>query len=501
MTANLPHAYSRLETIFRRLDAIRGARSMLSWDQNTMMPEGSAEVRGEQMAALSVVAHGLVTDSETANLLAAAEAQTGALNPWQAANLREMRREWRHADALDANLVEALDLAIARSEIAWRGARAQNDYKGFVPAFAEVLRLTREVAAAKAPAFGVLPYDALVDEYEPGGSAARFAAIFDEVEAFLRPFIGAAVARQANQPPALAFEGPFPVTAQEALGREIAHRMGFDFERGRLDVSLHPFTGGVPGDVRMTTRYYEDDFTRALMGLIHETGHALYEFGLPEQWRGQPVGRSRGMVMHESQSLLMEMQVARSREFLSFLAPLLRRTFDRQGPAWQAENLERHYWRANPGLIRIFADEVTYPMHIILRFRLEQALLSGDLPLDDLPGAWADGMKDLLGVAVPNDADGCLQDIHWPTGSFGYFPTYSLGAMTAAQLYATARKQSPEIPDAITRGDFAPLLGWLRTHVHGKASLLHTDDLLVEVTGSPLSPAAFIAHIQGRYGA
>lgn len=500
LNANRPAAYERLETLFRRIDAIAGARAMLDWDQNVMMPTGSAEVRGEQIAALAVVAHEMITDAQTSDRLAEAESHAPHLDSWERANLREMRRAWRHANAVPADLVEALQMAVARCEITWRSARKNNDYKSFAAPFAEVLNLVRQSAQAKAAAFGVSPYDALVDEYEPGGSAARFQAIFDKAEAFLRPFIAQALERQAERPAPLPFDGPFPVSAQEALGRRIAERMGFDFSRGRLDVSAHPFSGGVPGDIRMTTRYDEGDFTRALMGVIHETGHSLYEDGLPEHWRSQPVGKARGMVMHESQSLLMEMQVGRSREFLGYLAPLLAEIFGRSGPAWTEDNLERHYWRVQPGLIRVYADEVTYPMHVILRFRLEQALLAGDLTVADLPGAWNDGMKDLLGVDVPDYADGCLQDIHWPTGAIGYFPTYSLGAMAAAQIYAAAKKENPAIPQALTQGDFRPLMAWLREHIHGRASLYHTDELLEHATGAPLGPDAFFAHLASRYG-
>jgi len=263
---------------------------------------------------------------------------------------------------------------------------------------------------------------------------------------------------------------------------------------------LHPFTGGVPDDVRITTRYADADFSRALMGVLHETGHALYERGLPAAWRGQPVGEARGMATHESQSLLIEMQVCRGREFLGYLAPLLRQAFAGAGPYWRDDNLARFFTKVEPGLIRVDADEVTYPLHIILRYRLERALLAGDLALADLPGAWRQGMKDLLGIDVPTDKDGCLQDIHWPSGSFGYFPTYTLGAMAAAQLFAAAKAADAAIAPGIARGDFGPLSAWLKAKVHGRGSFDPTTDaLLVEATGQPLGAAAFEAHLCERY--
>jgi carboxypeptidase Taq len=279
----------------------------------------------------------------------------------------------------------------------------------------------------------------------------------------------------------------------------MAKTLGFDFRHGRLDVSAHPFTGGTADDVRITTRYDEADFARALMGVLHECGHALYELGLPSDWRRQPVGNARGMVLHECQSLLMEMQACRSDAFIAFAAPLMRAAFGKTGPAWEADNIHRLYTRVAPGFIRVDADEVTYPLHIMLRYRLERAILGGDLALADLPGAWNDGMKELLGIVPPNDAVGCLQDIHWPDGAWGYFPTYTVGALAAALLFAAARTANPGLMSAIGQGDFAPLLAWLRANVHSKGSLADTDTLLTEATGAPLGTSAFKAHLERRY--
>jgi carboxypeptidase Taq len=275
--------------------------------------------------------------------------------------------------------------------------------------------------------------------------------------------------------------------------------VGFDFTHGRLDTSLHPFCGGVPDEVRITTRYDEADFAKALMGVLHETGHALYERGLPGDWRAQPVGAARGMAVHESQSLLIEMQACRSAEFAAYLAPLAREAFAGKGPAWTADNLLRLNNRVSPGFIRVDADEVTYPAHIILRYRLEKNIIAGDLPLADLPGAWNEGMQALLGITPPDDRHGCLQDIHWFDGAWGYFPTYTLGAIAAAQLFAAATAAIPEIPAAIGRGDFAPLIGWLRQNVHAWGSFHSTDALLEQATGRPLDPKAFEAHLTARY--
>jgi carboxypeptidase Taq len=289
------------------------------------------------------------------------------------------------------------------------------------------------------------------------------------------------------------------VAQQRALGLKLMGSMGFEFERGRLDVSHHPFCGGSPDDVRITTRYDESDFTSSLMGVIHETGHALYEMGLPQEWRAQPVGNARGMSVHESQSLLMEMQACRSRPFIDYVAPIAREIFGGEGEAWGAENFRRLYTKVERSLIRVDADEVTYPAHVILRYRLERAMLSGDLEIPDLPGAWNDGMRELVGIVPDDYRDGCLQDIHWMDGTFGYFPTYTLGAMTAAQLFEAATTAVPGILDGIGRGDFAPLLGWLRDNVHRWGSFHSTDELLVEATGKPLDAEVFRRHLERRY--
>jgi carboxypeptidase Taq len=276
-------------------------------------------------------------------------------------------------------------------------------------------------------------------------------------------------------------------------------RIGFDFTHGRLDVSAHPFCGGTPDDVRITTRYDECDFARSLMGVLHETGHALYQRGLPAEWRLQPVGRARGMAMHESQSLLLEMQVCRSRAFLTYAAPIIREAFGVAGPQWEVDALYRRQIQVRRGFIRVDADELTYPAHVILRYRLERAMIACDLEPAELPGAWAEAMRELLGVVPDTDREGCLQDIHWYDGNWGYFPTYTLGALIAAQLFDAARRDIPELTHAIAEGEFRPLLGWMHERVHSKGSLLSTAQLVESATGRPLGTASFERHLRDRY--
>jgi carboxypeptidase Taq len=499
MTSEAPAAYHDLEQRFRRMSAVGGALSVLHWDRAVMMPSGSAEDRAEQVAALEVIEHEMITGPAIADLLDAAEEERTALEPWQAANLREMRRMWTHANALPSDLVEARARTFARAEMVWREARARADFALLRPNLEEVLVLVRRSGEAKAAALGCDVYDALLDQHEPGGRAARIDVWFAELEAMLPPLLQRVMEHQARAPAPLRPDGPFAIEAQRQLGLSMMRAVGFDFERGRLDVSTHPFTGGTPGDIRITTRYDGEDFARSLMGVLHETGHAQYEAGLPRQWRGQPVGAARGMTLHESQSLLLEMQACRSREFLGWAAPRMREAFGGSGPAWEAANVHRLYTRVRPGLIRVDADEVTYPLHVILRYRLERAMVAGDLAVADLPGAWNEAMQRSLGIVPPDDAQGCLQDIHWPDGGWGYFPTYTLGAMTAAQLFAAARRADPTILSGLAAGDFAPLYAWLRANVHGKGASRTTEEIIAEATGAPLGTAAFRAHLEARY--
>ncbi|HEX2553511.1 MAG TPA: carboxypeptidase M32 [Microvirga sp.] len=510
-------AYRSLEARFARIAAIEDALGILQWDAETTMPAGAGEERADQLATLKGLAHEILTAPRTGELLDEAEGSGGstaprtgelhdeadrgrdALSEWQRANLREMRRLYLHAAAVPGDLVEASSRAVTRAELVWREARPAGDFARLKPYLAEVLSLQRQVGEAKGAALGLSPYDALLDGYDPGLRRARIDPIFADLRAGLPDLIQAARERQDAQGPARPLDGPFPVEVQRRIGEGLMRAAGFDFERGRLDVSLHPFCGGSTGDVRITTRYDESNFVGALMGVLHETGHALYEQGRPEDWRRQPVGLARGMTLHESQSLLIEMQAARSREFVSHLAPLLRDAFGGEGEAWSADNLHRIYTRVEPGFIRVNADEVTYPAHILVRYEVETALIGGDLAIEDLPEAFNDGIRDLLGLEVPNDRLGCLQDIHWPGGSWGYFPTYTLGAMAAAQLFQAACRADPDILPALARGDFAPLTAWLRAHVHGRGSLLETDDLLTAATGRPLDAEAYRTHLRRRY--
>jgi len=489
-------AYDRLTARFARIATVGEAASMLSWDAAAMMPPGGAAARGDQLAVLAGLAHGLLIAPEAAEDFAAAQAGE---DPWRAANLRLMRHAHTRATAVPPDLVEAQARANSSCEKVWREARRTSDFPLVAPHLAEVVNLTRQYAAALAPALGLSQYDALMDGFQRGIGAADVAPVFDAYRLFLADALPRAEARQAARPAPTRPQGPFSADAQEALCRRLSAAAGLEPDHARLDRSTHPFCGGTPTDVRITTRYKPEDFAQSLMGVMHETGHALYERGLPTAHYRQPVGEAAGMAVHESQSLIMEMQACRSDAYLSWLGPLLLETFGGDPACYATENLATLWRRIERGCIRVDADEMTYPAHVMLRFRLEQALVGGDLAVSDLPGAWNDGMRDLLGIAPPDDARGCLQDIHWYDGAFGYFPSYTLGAMAAAQLMAAARRAVPNLDASLGRGDLSPLVGWLRRHVHGRGSLLGFNDLLREATGKTLDPADFEAHLTARY--
>jgi carboxypeptidase Taq len=491
-------AYDRLTARCARIATIGEASGMLGWDAAVMMPPGGGAARGDQLAVLAGLAHGLLTEPVVADELAAAEAEGEQPDVWRNANLRLMRHAHTRATALPSDLVEAQARANSACEKVWREARAASDFARVRPYLAEVVRLTREQAAALAPALGLSPYDALMDGYQRGVGAADVGPVFTNYEAFLRRTLPLVEERQASQPAPVKPVGPFPIAVQETLCRSLAERLGLDFSHARLDRSAHPFSGGSATDVRITTRYDEADFTQAVLAVVHETGHALYERGLPAAYARQPVGEAAGMAAHESQSLIVEMQACRSDGFLSWLGPQLHAAFGGDVAPYRPANLALLWRHVQRGFIRVDADEMTYPAHVILRFRLEQALVAGDLAVADLPGAWNDGFAALLGITPPDDARGCLQDIHWYDGALGYFPSYTLGAMAAAQLMAAARRSVPGIDAALGKGDLSPLLGWLRAKVHGVGSLLGFNDLLRAATGKPLDPAAFEAHLTAR---
>jgi len=489
-------AYTALVERFRHLYRYEHLAAIVGWDRHTMMPPGGHAARAAAEAQLETLMHQLRTDPSLATWLDAAAHEP--LDDVERADLREMRRDWIDANALPAALVEARSLAASRCEHAWRTQRPANDWPGFLDNFRPVLELAREEARHLADHTGLSPYDALLDRYEPGMRATRIDELFGELKTWLPGLIVEVQARQARTVP-IEPRGPFPVAQQRALSLAVLELFGFDDTAGRLDVSAHPFTGGVPEDVRITTRYDEADCLQALMATIHECGHARYNQNRPAAWAGQPIGRARSYGIHESQSLFFELQLARSAAQARLLSPLLIAHLGDQ-PAFAPDNLHRLLTRVTPGKIRVAADEVTYPAHVILRYEIERALIEGQMAPEDIPAAWDEKMAALLGVDTRGDyRDGCLQDVHWTKGSFGYFPCYTLGAMYAAQWAAAMRREMPALDGHIERGDLKPAFDWLKTHVWSQASRWDTDTLARHASGTALDARHLRTHLEARY--
>ncbi|CNI95688.1 putative carboxypeptidase [Yersinia aldovae] len=489
-------AYQHLRTTFTRLSRFEHLSAIAGWDMQTMMPPKGNLARSEAMAELNVLQHQILTDKRVGEWLKQAEVES--LDDVARANLREMRRHYDNAVLLPEALVEAKSLAGARCEHAWRQQRIANDWHGFAENLREVVKLSREEAAIRAQAAGTSGYDALLNLYEPGTTSADLDRIFGDLKQWLPALLQKVTAKQANAS-CLIPQGPFDVAKQRKLGLSVMNLLGFDFDGGRVDVSVHPFCGGIPQDVRITTRYNESEFLSALMGIVHETGHARYEQNLPREWLGQPISHARSTAIHESQSLLFEMQLARSNEFLQVIRPLVITQFGDQ-PAFAEDNFININQMVRAGFIRVDADEVSYPAHVILRYEIEKALITGEIEVADIPTLWNEKMQQYLGISTEgNYRNGCMQDIHWTDGAFGYFPTYTLGAMYAAQLFQTAREAIPGLDQSIATGDLRTLFNWLQNNIWQHGSRYSTAELMSKATGEPLNPRYFREHLERRY--
>lgn len=457
------------------------------------MPAGGAPARGRALGTLAGVRHRLLIGAELADALDAFEASAEP-DGKDAAQARVARRELERAARVPAALAAALAERESAALVAWQAARAAKDFALFAPEFAALLALKREEARAIAGPGGD-PYDALLDRFEPGATAAELEPLLERVRAALAPRVAAVAGLQVDESPA---RGAFPAAGQRALVQRVAEAIGFDFAAGRLDRAAHPFCSGFsPRDVRLTWRWREDDFRPGLFGVMHETGHGLYEQGLPLAWEGTPLGESAGLGTHESQSRLWENAVGRSLGFWRWLAPQWGNYFPDAVPPdperlWPA----LHTCRRSP--IRVEADEATYDLHVVARFRLERRLFAGELEVPDLPEAWNAEYEALLGIRPRDDGEGVLQDIHWAMGLYGYFPTYTLGNLMAAQFFEAAARALGDLEDAFAHGEFRPLLDWLRGRVHVHGRRRSARELLLAATGRPLDPAPYLQALEAR---
>ncbi|MCY7316533.1 MAG: carboxypeptidase M32 [Rubrivivax sp.] len=488
--------YETLVSTWTRMHHFAHLQSIAGWDQAANMPPKGNEARAAALAEMAALLHRMRTDAQLPDQLARAEQEP--LSDLQRANLREMWRQWRASNALPERLVQRQQLANSRCEHAWRTQRPANDWAGFLINFRPVLALAREEAALLSQDQGLSKYDAMMERFEPGMRCVQVDRVFGEVRQWLPGLIRQVTERQSREH-VVTPKGPFALASQKQVCEQVMRLLGFDFEAGRLDVSTHPFCGGVPEDVRMTTRFRDDDFLGSLMGTVHETGHGRYEQNLPRDLLGQPVAEARSMALHESQSLSFEMQLGCHPGFAAQLAPLLEQAFGAQ-PALEPANLHRLMTRVKPGFIRVDADEVTYPAHVILRYEIERLLIEGEIEPEDVPALWDAKMMELLGVDTRgNYTNGPLQDVHWPEALFGYFPCYSLGAMYAAQWFATMRRAMPDLDARIARGELGAVFEWLRQNIWSQGSRWTTDELALHASGEVLNPAHFKAHLEARY--
>jgi len=499
MPLTTDEVYAELIRRVKAIALLNSCGSVLHWDHQTYMPAKGASHRAEQLALLAGLGHEQFTAPEVGELLSRAAEGRDRHEPRSAVavNLREIRRAYDRATRVPPALVEELARTAALAHGVWVDARRASDFERFRPWLAKLVALKQQEAAAVGG--GRVPYDALLDEYEPGETVARLTPVFAELRTSLVDLVGR-IGRSPKRPDLSILHRAYPIAAQEAFGRTVAEAIGFDFQAGRLDATVHPFCSGIgPGDTRLTTRYNLHDFGDAFFSILHEAGHGLYDQGLEPEHFGTPMGEAVSLGIHESQSRLWENFVGRSRAFWEHWLPQVCQAFPE---ALTGVGLDAFVFAVNdvrPSLIRVDADEATYNLHILLRFELERALIDGDLQVADLPAAWADGMDRLLGIRPPDDARGCLQDVHWSGGSFGYFPTYTLGSLYAAQFFAKARAELGDLPEQFRRGEFLPLTAWLRRTIHREGQRYRAADLVVAITGEPLNPGYLLRHLAEKF--
>lgn len=505
-TSAHPTPYHELRTLLAQTATLGSVGSLLGWDQETYMPAAASHHRAAQLEMLAALVHERRTSPRVGELLAACESN-GVLgkdpaSP-DAANIRRMRRDYDRATKLPKELVAELAKTASLAQEAWKEARSKDDFSLFRPWLERMMELTRR----KAECYGTPPggelYDALLDEYEPGATAREIDSIFKPLAQRLAGLVKE-LAERGKRPDDRFLNVAFDPAGQHEMGQFVLKAMGFDFNAGRLDTTTHPFCSGMaPGDTRLTTRYRDERFTDALYGTMHEGGHGLYEQGLPKtgpdaRW-GEPLADSISLGIHESQSRMWENFVGRSREFWAWLLPHARRFASGRLDDFSVDQAYRAVNIVTPSFIRVEADEATYNLHVMLRFELERAIFSGDLKIADLPAEWNRTFKQFLGIDVPDNRRGCLQDVHWSFGLIGYFPTYTLGNLYAAQFWETINREIPELSGLMASGDFLPLKRWLNDKIHRHGRRYDAGELCRLITGKPLSSDPLLRHLEGKF--
>lgn len=491
--------YQQVVQKLEEISHLNGVMSTLGWDQEVVMPVGAGEARAKQMVALAGVIHERMTDPALGDgLRELADRHWQALDADEQCNVREALRNYELETKLPKRLVQEMVELSSRGHEVWVKARQQNKFADFAPVLKRFLEL--KIAWAQCVAPDSAPYDANIDLFERGTTMAAITPVFERLKQELIPLIGA-IQQRAERVDASCLQGLFALDKQDALARKISSDIGFDFSQGRMDVSVHPFCGGShPTDVRITTRYKESNFVESLYSIIHETGHALYEQGRPHHLGDLPVTESLTMGIHESQSLFWERMIAQGKPFCRHYFALFRQTFPDNFRHTDADAFYRAINHCKPDFIRVEADEVTYPLHVILRYEIEKGLFDGSMAVDDLPQIWNDLMRKYLGITPPNDTLGVLQDSHWSSGAFGYFPSYTLGAMYACQFYRTMIAEQPDMENEIAQGNFSPVKRWLNEKIHQHGKRYTPEELVRNVTGEGLNPDRFIGYLKAKYG-
>jgi carboxypeptidase Taq len=494
--ATSPAAYQQLLKRAREIALLSSAAGTLTWDQETYMPPKALNYRAGQLAWLSGQAHRRFTTKKIGQLIADCEQSGLTPESDEAANVREWRRLYDRATKVPPRLVEKFERVRAHAREAWRQARKQSRYKLFKPHLDKILSLTRQMADCWG--YAESPYDALVEEYEPGMTAAALGKVLSGLRPAIASMLPVAIER-SSAVPADFLHGHYPVAAQQAFNRRVAEAIGFDFDAGRIDTTTHPFCSRIgPGDCRLTTRYNEKDFTQSLYGILHEAGHGLYEQGLAEEHFGTPVGASVSLGIHESQSRLWENHVGRSATFWEHWHPVAVEIFPELKKFTPAQ-ITAVVNRVSPSFIRVEADQVTYDLHIALRFEVELGLVEGRLATKDVPAYWNENFEKLLGLKVTKDADGCLQDIHWSIGAIGYFATYTLGNLNAAQLMHRAGRDRPALNRELAQGRYETLREWLREKIHRQGSRHHPRELMQLATGEPTADRYHVEYLRTKF--
>ena len=492
-------AYDELIGIFRDASTLNSCAALLYWDERTYAPKGAAEGRSKQTALLSGIVHEKTTTPHIGELLSEIEGSVIVADPDspKAANIRELRRDYDKEVKLPKDLVEEIARVTSLAQGVWAEARQKSDFSIFLPKLKEVINLKHR--QAEAYGYETEPYDALIDDYEPHATVKTISEVFRKLREELVPLVKS-IAESGRRPDMSIIENDYPVDLQEKFDKEAAASIGFDFDRGRLDVTTHPFCSGIgPGDCRITTRYNPKHLGQALFGVLHEAGHGIYEQGLPTEHYGTPLGWSVSLGIHESQSRMWENLVGRSKPFWKYFYPKAQGTF----ASLDNIKFDDFYFAINnvePSYIRVEADEVTYNLHILLRFEIERDLFAGKIKAEDLPAVWNEKFNEFFGLTPENDAEGCLQDIHWSAGLFGYFATYALGNLYAAQFFAKAKEDMPDMEKKFAAGDFSVLKNWLRKNIHSHGRRYSAEDLVKKVTGKPLSQEPMMTYLKSKFG-